>query len=60
MKASKEKTAVAARHAKRRFKNPLTEAQKAEKVATEAERQRNIYRTAKEKCERVRLCDSCN
>jgi len=32
MKASKEKTVVAARKAKRRLENPLTEAQKVEKV----------------------------
>ena len=51
MKASKEKTAVAARDAKRRLGNPLIEAQK----ATEAERQRKIQRTADEKCERLRV-----
>ena len=38
MKASKEKTAAAAREAKRRLENPLTEAQK----AAEVERQRTI------------------
>ncbi len=38
MKASKEKTVAVARDAKRRLENPLTEAQKAEKVAAEAER----------------------
>ena len=38
MKAPIEKTAVAAREAKRRLENPLTEAQK----VAEAERQRKI------------------
>ncbi len=33
---------VAARKEKRRLENPLTKAQKAEKVAPEAERQRKI------------------
>ena len=42
MKLSNEKTAAAARKAKRRLENPLTEAQKAEKVAVEAERVRKI------------------
>ena len=42
MKASKEKTVAAARKTKRRLGNALTEAQKAEKVAAEAERQRKI------------------
>ena len=41
MKASKGKTAVAERKAKRRL-----EAQKSEKVAAEAERKRKIRRTA--------------
>jgi hypothetical protein len=64
MKASKEKTAVAGRDAKRRLENPLTEAQKVEKVAAEIERQRKIQRTADEKCERLRVmaerrCPSC-
>ena len=60
MKASrKKKTTVAARHAKRRLENPLTEAQKVGQVATEAERQRKIQWTAKEKCERARPFDSC-
>ena len=38
MKTSKEKTLVAVRKVKRRLENFLTEAQKAEKVAAEAER----------------------
>ena len=42
MKLPKEKSAVAARHAKRRLENPLTETQKAEKAAVEAERLRKI------------------
>ncbi len=54
MKASKKKTAAAARHAKRRLENPLTEAEKAEKMVAEAERQRRIQRTADEKCEKLR------
>ena len=54
MKASKENTVAAARKAKRRLENPLTEAQKVEKVDAEAERQRKILRTADEKCERLR------
>ncbi len=39
MKASKEIHVVAAREAKRRLENLLTEAQKIEKVGAEAERQ---------------------
>jgi hypothetical protein len=54
MKASKEKNAAAARHAKPRLENPLTEVQRAEKVVAEAERQRKIQRTADEKSERLR------
>jgi len=54
MKALKEKTADAARHAKRRLENPLTEAQKAGNVVAEAERQRTIRWPADEKCERLR------
>ena len=54
MKASKAKTVVAARKAKSRLENPLTEVQKAEKVAAEAERQRKIHRTADEQCEMLR------
>ncbi len=42
MKVPKEKTAAAARDAKRRLENPLTEAQKAEKAAAESERLRKI------------------
>jgi len=55
MKASKEKIAAAARDAKRRLENSLTEAPKGEKVATEAERQQKIQRTAVEKCQRPRV-----
>jgi hypothetical protein len=40
MKLPNEKTAVAANKAKRRLENPLTKAQKAEKVAVETERLR--------------------
>ncbi len=42
MKLPKEKSAAAARHAKRRLENPLTEAQKAEKDEVDAERLRKI------------------
>ncbi len=45
MKVPKEKTAAAARDAKRRLENPLTESQKAERVAVEAERQQKKFRT---------------
>ncbi len=38
MKLPKEKSAAAARHAKRRLENPLTKAQKAEKAEVDAER----------------------
>ena len=54
MKLPKEKTAAAARHAKRRLENPLTEAQKSEKAAVEAERLRKIQRTADRNSERLR------
>jgi hypothetical protein len=40
MKIPKEKSAAAAREAKHRLENPLTEAQKAEKDAVDAERLR--------------------
>ena len=55
MKASKGKIAVAERKAKRRLENPLTEAQKSEKIAAEVERQRKIQRTAVEKYEKARV-----
>ncbi len=42
MKLSKEKSAAAARHAKRRLENPLTKAQKTEKAEVDAERLRKI------------------
>ena len=42
----KEKSAAAARDAKRRLENPVTEAQKAEKAADDAEQLRKIQRTA--------------
>jgi hypothetical protein len=48
MKLPKEKTAYAARKTKRRLENPLTKAQKDEKVAAMAERQQKIQRTADE------------
>jgi len=38
MKLQKEKSAAAAREAKRKLKNPLTEAPKAEKASDDAER----------------------
>ncbi len=43
-----------AREAKRRLENPLKEAQKAENVVAEVERQRKILWTADQKCERLR------
>ena len=55
MKASKEKNVIAARDAKRRLENPLTEVQKSKIVVDEAERQRKIKRTADKKCERPRI-----
>ncbi len=54
MKLPNEKTAAAAREAKRRLLNPLTEAKKAEKAAVEAERLRKIQRTADRNSERLR------
>jgi hypothetical protein len=54
MKLPNEKTAAAARDAKRRLENPLTEAQKAEKAAVEAERLRKIQRTEDINSERLR------
>ncbi len=42
MKLSKQKSAAAIDKAKRRLENPVTEAQKAEKATTDAERQRKI------------------
>ncbi len=45
MKLPKEKSAVAAREAKRRLENPLTKAPKYGKVAADAERLREIQRT---------------
>jgi hypothetical protein len=55
MKASKGKTAAAARNAKRRLEIPLTEAQKSEKIVAEVERQQKIRRTAVEKIEKSRV-----
>ena len=54
MKVPKEKTAAAARKTKRRLENPLTDAQKVEKAAAEAERLRKIQQTADENSERLR------
>ncbi len=54
MKSPNEKSAAATREAKRRLENPLTEAQKAEKAAVEAERLRKIQRTAYRNSERLR------
>ena len=53
MKSPKQKYAAAARDAKRRLENPLTESQKAEKAAAEAERIRKIQRTADRNSERL-------
>ena len=55
MKAAKDKTSVAARKSKRRLENPLTEAQKAEKVVAEVERQRKNQRTAHESLRELEL-----
>ena len=54
MKLPKEKSTVAAREAKRRLENPLTEAQKVEKATVEVERLRKIQRTADRNSERLR------
>jgi len=54
MKLPKDKSAAAAREAKRRLENPVIEAQKAEKSAVEAERLRKIQRTADSNSERLR------
>jgi hypothetical protein len=51
MKLPKEKSAA---EAKRRLENPLTEAQKAEKAAVDAERLCKIKRTADRNSERLR------
>ncbi len=45
---------AAARDAKRRLENPLTESQKAEKAAVDAERLRKIQRTTYRNSERLR------
>ena len=50
----KEKSAAAARDAKRRLEKPLTKAQKAEKAAVKAERLRKIQRLADRNSERLR------
>ena len=55
MKASKGKTAVAARKATRRLENCMTEVQKSEKFAAEIERQRKIQRTSIEKSEKNKV-----
>ena len=55
MKLPKEKSAVAAREAKRRLENPLTRAQKAEKASDNAERLRKIRLTADRNSERLRV-----
>ncbi len=54
MKLPKEKSAAAARHAKRRLENPLTKAQKAENAAVEAERLRKIQQSVDGNSERLR------
>ncbi len=48
------KSAAAARHAKRRLENPLTEAQNAGKTTVEAEQLCKIQRTANRNSERLR------
>ena len=53
MKSTEEKTAAAARDSKRRLENPLAEAQKAEKAATEPERLRKTQRMANKNSERL-------
>jgi len=54
MKLPKEKSAAAARVAKRRLENPLTKAQKVEKATVEAELLLKIQRTAYRNSERLR------
>ncbi len=54
MKLLKEKSNAAAREAKRRLENPLTEAQKVEKAAVNAERLRKIQGTADRNSGRLR------
>jgi hypothetical protein len=54
MKLPKQKSAAAARDAKRRLENPLTKAQEVEKATAEAERIRKIQRTADRNSERLR------
>ncbi len=54
MKLQKQKSAVVVDNAKRRLENPLTEAQKVEKAAVEAERRRKIQRSADRNSERAR------
>ena len=55
MKLSKQKCVVAAREAKRRLENPLTEAEEVEKTSDDAERLRKIQRTADRNSERLRV-----
>ena len=55
MKLLKQKSAAAARDAKRRLENPLIKAQKAEKAAVDAERLRKIPRTADRNSERLKV-----
>ncbi len=55
MNLPKEKSTVAERETKRRLENPLTEAQKAEKVAVDAERLRKIQRTIDRNSERLKV-----
>ena len=55
MELPREKTADAARHAKRRLENLPLEAQQAQKVVVEVERQRTIQQTTDGKCERARV-----
>ena len=55
MKLPKQKYAVAAREAKPRIENPLTEAQKAKKITDDAKRLRQIQRAADRNSESLRV-----
>ena len=55
MKLPKEKSAAAAREAKRRLDNPLKQTQQSEKAAVDAERLHKIQRTANINSERLRV-----
>ena len=53
MNLPKQKSAVVVDKSKRRLENPVTEAQKAEKAAVDAERLSKIRRTANRNSERL-------